>query len=230
MKILILGDIHGRTCWKDIICQENPDKVIFLGDYVTTHENISNKQQVENFQEIVDYKLKNWDNTIMLMGNHDGQMMGYQWAQMSGWSDELYSLLKEINFKDILLEFTQLAYIDKDIIYSHSGVSDYWFKNISKLEKIKDLEILKPDERLEYNFDTGYGGGYGNSISQSPIWIRPEALLSSPLKGYIQVVGHTPVEKITNTGNVYFCDCLPKQYLVKEDDTFIIKDFKLEDS
>ena len=28
-KTLILGDIHGRTCWADIIEKENPDKVIF---------------------------------------------------------------------------------------------------------------------------------------------------------------------------------------------------------
>ena len=27
-KILVLGDIHGRTCWSDIIKKENPDKVI----------------------------------------------------------------------------------------------------------------------------------------------------------------------------------------------------------
>ena len=35
--ILVLGDIHGRTIWKDIIDTENPDLIIFLGDYVTTH-------------------------------------------------------------------------------------------------------------------------------------------------------------------------------------------------
>lgn len=40
MKILILGDIHGRTIWKQIIENENPDKIIFLGDYVSTHEDI----------------------------------------------------------------------------------------------------------------------------------------------------------------------------------------------
>ena len=38
MRTLVLGDIHGKTIWKDIIKKENPDKVIFLGDYVTTHE------------------------------------------------------------------------------------------------------------------------------------------------------------------------------------------------
>ena len=30
MKIVILGDIHGRMCWCDIINKEKPDKVIFM--------------------------------------------------------------------------------------------------------------------------------------------------------------------------------------------------------
>ena len=40
MKTLVLGDIHGEH-WYDIIEDEQPDKIIFLGDYVSTHENIS---------------------------------------------------------------------------------------------------------------------------------------------------------------------------------------------
>ena len=53
MKILILGDIHGRTIWKDIIEKESPDKVIFLGDYVSTHDNISADQQLSNLNNIL---------------------------------------------------------------------------------------------------------------------------------------------------------------------------------
>ena len=32
MKIVVLGDIHGRTVWKDIIAREQPDQVSSLGD------------------------------------------------------------------------------------------------------------------------------------------------------------------------------------------------------
>ena len=41
MKIVVLGDIHGLTVWKDIIDEEQPDQVIFLGDYVSSHEGVS---------------------------------------------------------------------------------------------------------------------------------------------------------------------------------------------
>ena len=70
MKTLVLGDIHGRTIWKDIIEKENPDKIIFLGDYVSTHEGISSDQQIEELYAILDYKDNNPDKVILLRGNH----------------------------------------------------------------------------------------------------------------------------------------------------------------
>lgn len=70
MKILVLGDIHGRTIWKDIIEKENPDKVIFLGDYVSTHDNISADQQLSNLNNILNYKEENSDKVVLLRGNH----------------------------------------------------------------------------------------------------------------------------------------------------------------
>ena len=33
MKTLLLGDIHGRNIWKEIIKKETPDRVVFIGDY-----------------------------------------------------------------------------------------------------------------------------------------------------------------------------------------------------
>ena len=70
MRTLVLGDIHGKTIWKDIIKKENPDKVIFLGDYVTTHEGISSEAQIANLEEILDYKEANSSKVILLRGNH----------------------------------------------------------------------------------------------------------------------------------------------------------------
>lgn len=230
MKTIILGDIHGRICWKNIIESEKPDRIIFLGDYVTTHDNVSVEQQVNNFLDIIEYKNEH-PNTIMLQGNHDLQMAGYFWAEMSGWDFHLYHNLCDINFKELLLNNTQLAHIENNVIYSHAGISQYWFENISKCNNILDVQFLEPDEKLAYNYDTGYGEGYGNSISQSPIWIRPQSLIKSLPEGFTQVIGHTPVQKISNikdllptcTENIYLCDNLPNEYLINEDNKFIIK-------
>ena len=84
MKILVMGDIHGRPFWKDIIELETPDKVIFLGDYVSTHEDYTGEEQFNNLVDIMDAK-EHWkDRMIMLRGNHDLQHLGYPWAECSG--------------------------------------------------------------------------------------------------------------------------------------------------
>ena len=80
MKILVLGDIHGRTIWKDIFEKEDPDKVIFLGDYLHSRENISREDQIENLKLILDLKDAHSENVILCRGNHDLCCLGYYWA------------------------------------------------------------------------------------------------------------------------------------------------------
>ena len=33
MKTLLIADLHGLDIWKNIVAKEQPDKIIFLGDY-----------------------------------------------------------------------------------------------------------------------------------------------------------------------------------------------------
>lgn len=71
MKIIALGDTHGRTVWKQIVKENGFDKIVFHGDYFDTHERISARQQKENFKGIIAFKKANMDKVILLMGNHD---------------------------------------------------------------------------------------------------------------------------------------------------------------
>ena len=66
MRTLVFGDIHGRLIWEDIIKKEKDiDKIVFLGDYVTTHEPISDEQQLFNFENILTYKEDNPEKVII---------------------------------------------------------------------------------------------------------------------------------------------------------------------
>lgn len=65
MRTIILGDIHGRTVWKDILDKENPDRVVFLGDYVSSHEGIRDRQQINNLLEILEQKEENPERFIL---------------------------------------------------------------------------------------------------------------------------------------------------------------------
>ena len=71
MRIIALGDTHGRTDWKEIIAKETFDKIVFHGDYFDTHDKISFEQQMNNFIDIINYKRENVDKVILLLGNHD---------------------------------------------------------------------------------------------------------------------------------------------------------------
>ena len=71
MKITAIGDIHGRNIWKDIVEKESDsDKIVFVGDYVDTYDNISPGQQVKNFEEILEFKKTNPNKVTLLLGNH----------------------------------------------------------------------------------------------------------------------------------------------------------------
>lgn len=233
-KILVLGDTHGRPFWKEIIEKENPDKIIFLGDYVSTHEGISAEQQLSNLEEILTYKESNPDKVILLRGNHDTQHLGYYWAECSGWNGQVWSVMSQPKFKERFLKLTQWVYIDEELktIFSHAGVSDVWMKN-SEIDSVNDINSLEPSELFGFT-PNYYGDCYGDSETQPPVWIRPQALCKCNVKGWDQVVGHTPVRTIINVGksakgkqNIWLCDALGvKQYLVIDNNEFQPKTFE----
>lgn len=230
MKILVLGDIHGRTIWKDIIEKESPDRVIFLGDYVSTHDNISSTQQINNLEEILAYKEDNPDKVILLRGNHCLQHLGYYWAECSGLNREVFNYMSEENFKKRFLSLTQWIYVDKElgIIFSHAGISSIWMNN-SNIDSVYDINKLEPSELFGFTPDSPYDY-YGNSITQPPTWIRPQALCKCNIRDWDQVVGHTPViqdianiKRVTKKNkNIWLCDALGlSQYLIIENGIFI---------
>lgn len=74
MKILALGDVHGRRFWKEPFEKyiDEVDKVIFIGDYMDMYpnENIMYDDAINNFNEIIEAKRKYPDKVILLLGNH----------------------------------------------------------------------------------------------------------------------------------------------------------------
>ena len=134
------------------------------------------------------------------------------------------------SIKDRFLTDTQWVYVEGNIIFSHAGISKTWFNNFA-FEDINLLNNCEPSEEFGFTPDNSYDY-YGNSITQPCVWIRPISLVQDALDGYIQVVGHTPVKKITNLKSVkdewpeiWLCDCLPDEYLVIENNEFVIKKY-----
>ena len=232
MKIVVLGDIHGRLEWFDIIQKEQPDKVIFLGDYVSSHENINSEQQCSNLEDILNFKKEKFDDVILLRGNHDLQHLNYYWASCSGYERKVAEYM--LSIKDKFLSNTQWVTLHDNIIFSHAGISKTWFKSLNIGEPTKEnilkINDLEPSELFAFTPEH-YSDYYGDSVTQPCTWIRPSSLLLNCLDDWNQVVGHTrlyrpgnvlgngDLEKYRDSYNfniseLWFIDAMPLQYMV----------------
>lgn len=218
-KIVTIGDIHGRDVWKDIIEKEKPDQVIFLGDYLSTHEeNITSEMQVDNLKEIFKYKDEH-PNTIMLRGNHDLQHLGYYWARCSGYFPNVDVLMRDL--KQEYLDKTQWLYIVGNTLFSHAGVSKVWLREEMKIDPdnltddiLNDINKLEPSEKFGFTSRDRWDI-YGESPYQPLTWIRPNTLVDVMIPGYNQVVGHTTMGRVFNArkaekldNDLWLCDAL----------------------
>jgi len=241
MKTIIIGDTHGRSTWKDIVAQEQADRVIFIGDYFDSFD-IESAEQQFNFKEIIEYKEKSECEVILLIGNHDfhyypgGETYsGYQY----GAAPAIRQLLEENK------HHLQMCYQLDNILFTHAGVGHNWLTHQNKYEPGVDPGTIadfvnaiwehQPNRFMFCGIDQ-----YGNTKTQTPIWIRPQALLAGNKdtflkEEYIQVVGHTQVRKIdiegkATGGRYYFIDILDdlNQFLIYEDGEFKVGEVKNE--
>lgn len=232
MKIVAIGDIHGRDIWQRIVEKELPDLTVFVGDYFDSLD-IPYLQQMNNFKQIIKFKESYSKQVILLLGNHD---IHYDdWAMQAG---EHYTGYQAIHAKDISDEFYankklfQIAFKKDNLLFSHAGISIVWLKNMgiandeSKVDIINDLYIYRPST---YCFNTPNpsfpADSYGDNIWQGPTWIRPKSLIkSSKSNNQIQIVGHTKQNQIDIQGKAtgskfFFIDTLgtSQEYLIIDD-------------
>ena len=133
-NILTIGDIHGRTAWKEIIFggstefymwknavieeyleHEEPyrfneyDKIIFVGDYCDSFD-VDNTTILENLEDIVLFAKTYPDLVVLLLGNHDIQYIVSNEC-CSGYRAEMRSDLNRI-FNDNKSLF-KIAFLDE---------------------------------------------------------------------------------------------------------------------
>jgi predicted phosphodiesterase len=241
MKTVIIGDTHGRSTWKEIVAQEQADRVIFIGDYFDSFD-IDPVVQQYNFKEIIEFKEKDECEVILLIGNHDfhyypgGETYsGYR----AGAAPINRQLLKDNE------HHLQMCYQLDNILFTHAGIGHNWLTHQNKYEPGVDPGTIadfvnaiwkhQPNRFMFCGIDQ-----YGNTKTQTPIWIRPQALLAGNKdtflkEEYIQVVGHTQVKKIdiegkATGGRYYFIDILDdlSQFLIYEDGKFKVGEVKNE--
>lgn len=208
MKYNIIGDVHGRKVWKELVIKDAMN--IFVGDYFDPYENISFEEMKQNFLDIIEFKKEN--DVILLLGNHD---LHYIYgAESTRYDYENAGEIKKL-FNDNLEYFTGVAYsINDRVLITHAGVTKEWleyckYDGDKTPDKLKDFINGLLWDRIDLFKFNGYRDYYGTDPQQGPTWVRPNTLLNhNALEDYIQIVGHTKFGKIIEHTNIKFIDCL----------------------
>jgi predicted MPP superfamily phosphohydrolase len=244
-KTLVLGDTHGRSNWKLAIHQEQPDRVIFIGDYFDSFE-FSGVEQIDNFKQIIQYKENNPQvEVVLLIGNHDHHYfpeIGY--TGTSGYQSRIAPSI--IQVIDENRHHLQMAYGFDKYLFTHAGVSPVFMDQVfGKDDWSKESVVVDLNELFRYKpkaFEFNGFDAYGDNTTQTPIWIRPRSLMQankkhtkSLKKDYIQIVGHTGMKRIDidgsdkfTGGRYYFIDTMETsgEYLVIQDNNITVNSVK----
>jgi DNA repair exonuclease SbcCD nuclease subunit len=160
MKTVFIGDIHGRSIWKEIVEQEKPDRVIFVGDYFDSFD-IPGIDQIHNFKEIIHFKKTSGIEVVLLVGNHDYHYMDMG-ETYSGFQPALKfdigQLLKEN------MEHLQMAYSFDNFLCTHAGVSSVFMNDNFRGSWNCDNLVEKLNETFKYSpFIFKFNGEIGDA-------------------------------------------------------------------
>ena len=201
MKHLIIGDLHGKDCWKAINVDDY-EKIIFIGEYVD-HWTLPDHVIIKNLLDVIELKKTHPEKVELLLGNHDVQYLHYPNFLCSGLRPQMQTKLTHVF--DSNRHLFNIAYQRGQHLFSHAGVTNKWYLEFIELpivEQVRDEDDTIADifNKIEKTSKRGLlhragssRGGYG---SGGVTWADKKELIADALEGYFQVVGHTVLQEI----------------------------------
>ena len=214
MKVAVIGDLHGKPCcWKDLLKDNNFDKIVFLGDYSDdSWVTFTDKEIFDNLKDVIEFKRNNNSKVELLIGNHDFQyIVGYPTASRyrKSYACELNKLFNDN--RDIF----NVVYVLKDYVFSHAGITNGWINYIKKKYNISDFTDIAKIINMVYSKCkedcniASYRRGAMNKFA-GILWADIGDLKEDGCFDYNQVVGHNRVKANTiiekNNHKIYMCD------------------------
>lgn len=134
MKVLVIPDIHGS--WVNIIPyikahKDEVDYVVTLGDYTDDwDEDVNGQPMVDGFNELVSMARAEPDKFKICIGNHDNCYIserrdGDSCSGTHHQYREMYSEMFEDN-----IDLLHAAVLIDGVLFSHAGVSQFWYNKI----------------------------------------------------------------------------------------------------
>lgn len=181
------------------------------------------KQTIAVLEEIIDFKQKNMDKVILIIGNHDAHYLYDEIYYCSRYDNKNSHKYKELyrKHKDLF----QYCYQYKNTLFTHAGITNGWvdFFNATLLSfGLKDdfsnigEVINKMGEHKLSNIiiNVASKARGGTSLYGGPTWAHLTETEKDYLKGFHQYVGHTMVNHIYTEknaripGSITYCDVL----------------------
>jgi hypothetical protein len=212
-KILVIPDLHLKTRVLDqaekILTGDPNLKAVLLGDYLDDFYATQ-----PDYDEFITRLLKfkaDFPESVFLWGNHEiAYVLRRPVTGDTRWGENVVTIVK----KEIR---PKIAHNEGKVIFSHAGIFNEWLgaQGISSDEDPEAIvELINKMPCEEFWQDN------------SPIWARPQHEnyhIAGRWLDYKQVVGHTPMQKITDDGNVVSADVFSTNWGKKHgEEKFII--------
>ena len=196
MRILVIPDIHLKS-WifdiaEEIIRRGKADRAVCLMD---VPDDWDKELDIARYRDTFDRAIrfaKEYPDTLWCYGNHD---VSYPWGKLeTGYSPyserTVISKLEELT--NALPDPSQIAIIHRidNVLFCHGGLTEDFVSYLN--EELIDADI---DEILSVINEASPKYLWND---QSPLWFRPQHRNVDAFRKetFMQVVGHTPVDKI----------------------------------
>ena len=245
MKILIIGDIHGRSFWREPVMQyiDEVDKVIFLGDELDPYPDEDEKPSFEDslavLEELIDLKKKYQDKVVLILGNHSMHYRNEYFGEIARstrynfkFADSATKLYNEDVNNFQIIKVLEMG--GKRVIFSHAGISDFWLRESSvKLDDNFEDNINSMEFSKEGLNKLGMIGKYRTWFGYktgSPLWCDLREMVDDggiDDDNTIQIFGHTRLGKGT-AFKIWDMYCVDSQTVYMMDDSLELVPIKEE--
>src|SRR5689334_6502910 len=119
MKIITVPDLHGKESWSTLDPAEY-DKIIFLGDYVDSKGDFSDREELTNLERIIEFKLRYPNKVELLIGNHDLHYLHFPFYRASSFNVSIQPVLTALFTRN--RDCFSYAFQMGSHLWTHAGV------------------------------------------------------------------------------------------------------------
>jgi len=206
MKVLVIPDIHLKPYIfagaREIMNRGEADIAVCLMDIP---DDWGKEYALEEYANTYDAAIafaKEFPDSLWCYGNHD---LCYMWDERESGYSSLAKLIVQRKLMELNMALppeNPIQYVHKidNVLFCHGGILQYFVDKHVPLSKQEDVS-----QTVDIINSLGH---YEMWCDDSPIWHRPQGNHGALYMAdkYLQVVGHTPVNKLRRDGNVISCD------------------------